>query len=60
MQYFHSIGRYTTLNDIEDKSTLKERIDESRVQVDIRNHNGDKSDRLNKSTNPGNLKKKKD
>ena len=35
-------------------------IDESRVQADIKNQNDDKSYRLIKATNSGNLKKKKD
>ena len=58
MQYFQSIIRYPTLDDIEDKSTFKERIDSSRVRVDIQNHNSENSYSLSKASDPGKLNQK--
>ena len=57
---FQRIFRYTTLDGIEYNSTFKEMIDSERVRAAIRRHNTDKSDRLSKAVDPGNLKKQKE
>ena len=59
MQYSQSISRETTLDDIEEKSVIKEKIDSARMKAAICQYIYDESDSLIKSADPGNTNKKK-